>query len=187
LLIRPSQHTLSSYWGLDPELEIRLSSDEEYSRHLAALFENAVKKRLNTEKRAAAALSGGLDSSSICAVAARLLKDAGKQELLAYSGMLPRDSPDSEEIYINAVKEKSYLVHRPFDLSALSPTRPLPRLQALIGTPFVGGNLFVPDTAYGMAAKDEVGVYLEGFDGDNAIGHGTALLPYLARKGKWLT
>lgn len=56
---------------------LRYKDDNEYIEHFRELFTEAVRCRLRTNARVGSTLSSGLDSSSISAVAANLLKEAG--------------------------------------------------------------------------------------------------------------
>jgi asparagine synthase (glutamine-hydrolysing) len=60
------------YWSFDPERRIRLGSFEEYAQEFRELFETAVRRRMRSTGPIAVTVSGGLDSSSIACLAARL-------------------------------------------------------------------------------------------------------------------
>lgn len=57
---------------VNPELTFRCASDEEYAERFLEIFREAVRCRLRTQAPAAIFLSGGLDSSAILAMSARL-------------------------------------------------------------------------------------------------------------------
>jgi asparagine synthase (glutamine-hydrolysing) len=57
------------YWRLDPEREIRRRSDADYEDEFFALFQRSVRNRLSASGPIFCELSGGVDSSSIVAVA----------------------------------------------------------------------------------------------------------------------
>ena len=61
------------YWQIDPERQIRYRTDGDYAEHWLELFEQSVRVRLRTAGPAGLSLSGGLDSTSIAALAAPLL------------------------------------------------------------------------------------------------------------------
>jgi asparagine synthase (glutamine-hydrolysing) len=62
--------TKREYWTLPQQSEWHLS-DEEYISRFRTLFENAVRKRLMSDVPLGVYLSGGIDSSSITAIASR--------------------------------------------------------------------------------------------------------------------
>jgi asparagine synthase (glutamine-hydrolysing) len=67
-------HT-TRYFDVDPRHEIRYRSDDEYAEHFREIFREAVRCRLRSVTPVAVFLSGGLDSSSIAGVAARLARN----------------------------------------------------------------------------------------------------------------
>ena len=67
-------HT-TRYFDVDPRREIRYRSDDEYAEHFREILREAVHCRLRSVAPAAVFLSGGLDSSSIVGVAARLARE----------------------------------------------------------------------------------------------------------------
>jgi asparagine synthase (glutamine-hydrolysing) len=104
---------------------------------------------------------------------------------MAFAGLLSKGSIFSEEKYIRAVVEQSGCEFHPFELEGLSPTAGVLHQIDAVGSPFLSGNLFIPEHAYMLASKFGARVYMEGYDGDNAIGHGVELFRDLARKGHW--
>jgi asparagine synthase (glutamine-hydrolysing) len=63
------------YFDIDPRRAIRYRSDDQYAEHFSEIFREAVRCRLRSVTPVAVFLSGGLDSSSIVGVAARLARD----------------------------------------------------------------------------------------------------------------
>src|SRR6185312_5819691 len=61
------------YWELNPEEELRLPTQEDYSEAFLDVFASAVQSRLRTVGPPASTLSGGIDSGTVTAVARRLL------------------------------------------------------------------------------------------------------------------
>ena len=62
--------------------------------NLRILFDNAVKKRLMTDRRIGCLLSGGLDSSLVAATLLKQLKEAQVQYPLQTFAIGMEDSPD---------------------------------------------------------------------------------------------
>jgi asparagine synthase (glutamine-hydrolysing) len=81
-----------TYWtpGIDPSLVPRRESDA-FAMGRELLF-SAVRNRIRGSKVVGTALSGGLDSSAVTAIAARCLEQENR-ELLAFSSVLPGDHP----------------------------------------------------------------------------------------------
>jgi asparagine synthase (glutamine-hydrolysing) len=65
------------YHSFENIAPLRYRDDNEYIEHFRELFAEAVRCRLRTNGRVGSTLSSGLDSSSISAVAANLLKEKG--------------------------------------------------------------------------------------------------------------
>jgi asparagine synthase (glutamine-hydrolysing) len=75
---------LKRYWYLEHTPQLRLKSDEEYVDAFLEIYKEAVRCRLRSARPVGIALSGGLDSGSVAALAARELEKKG-QPLMAFS------------------------------------------------------------------------------------------------------
>ncbi|HZC47399.1 MAG TPA: asparagine synthase-related protein, partial [Candidatus Acidoferrum sp.] len=107
LIVSRDRLATRRYYDLDPSLEIRHRSDDEYAAHFLSIFKEAVRCRLRAVGPVASDLSGGLDSSSIVSVA-RLLQDQGKAPcdgFESYSEVFP-GLPCDETEYIKAVASR---------------------------------------------------------------------------------
>ena len=96
------------FWGLDPDHEIRYSSDADYEEHFRQLFTEAVRCSLRSDRPVWSDLSGGLESSSIVCVADQLVK-AGRSEapLLETVSCIRDESPSSNELkFIRYIEER---------------------------------------------------------------------------------
>ena len=67
------------FWKLDPEREIRYSTDGDYQERTLYEFTEAIRCRLRSDRPVFAELSGGLDSSSIVCLADKILSQRGAQ------------------------------------------------------------------------------------------------------------
>ncbi|SJZ50107.1 asparagine synthase-related protein [Sediminibacterium ginsengisoli] len=70
---------LTKYWELDTEQEIIYKDPRDYVHAFKELFDEAIKCRLRSAFTVGAELSGGLDSSGITCIAARMLHEEGKK------------------------------------------------------------------------------------------------------------
>lgn len=109
----PPAHSLSvtaerveaaRYFDINPNHTIRYANDEEYAEHFLELFSEAVRCRLRTHKPVGVFLSGGLDSSSVAAMAGGILgrTTAPRQPLESFSLVFPGAECD-ESFYIGEV------------------------------------------------------------------------------------
>ncbi|MFV0277077.1 MAG: asparagine synthetase B family protein [Parahaliea sp.] len=73
------------FWDIDPEYRIRYRRVEDYQEHLHELLQRAVGARLrNTAGRVATQMSGGMDSTTVAAIARQAMASSG-HELVAVS------------------------------------------------------------------------------------------------------
>jgi asparagine synthase (glutamine-hydrolysing) len=108
----PPAHTLTvdacgtrlhRYWPPESFADVRYASDADYAQHFRALLEEAVRGRLRAVGPVASHLSGGIDSSSVVALAQHLLQShTPAVPLEAFTQTypaLPRDErPFAEEV-----------------------------------------------------------------------------------------
>jgi asparagine synthase (glutamine-hydrolysing) len=71
--IKSGKVTFGRFWSADLRPSIHYRSDAEYEEHYRYLFRQAVQRRLRTQSRILADLSGGLDSTSIVCMADSIL------------------------------------------------------------------------------------------------------------------
>jgi len=64
--------TIWRYWDLCPDKQIRMKNDNEYAEQLLALLADSVRIRLRSDVIVGSSLSGGLDSSTIVGLVARI-------------------------------------------------------------------------------------------------------------------
>jgi asparagine synthase (glutamine-hydrolysing) len=105
LVVRRDGIRKGRYWDIDPTKEIKYRTDREYSEHFLSSFQEAVRCRLRSHGRVGAHLSGGMDSSSIVAMAALLLREGRAVDcgFETFSMTYPSDWPCDERGYIKAV------------------------------------------------------------------------------------
>ena len=85
--------SMRPYWKLGPGPQLRLGSDEEYAQAFLEVFTEAVRCRLRSTGSLGAMLSGGMDSSSVVAIASRLLASQDAGPLKTFSAVGP--NPDT--------------------------------------------------------------------------------------------
>jgi len=81
----PEGRRTSRYWDIDPRREIRYRDDRDYVEHFRGLYREAVRARLRGVDQVGVFLSGGLDSSSLVAMAARVERGGRPVRVRAYS------------------------------------------------------------------------------------------------------
>ncbi|SEP21079.1 asparagine synthase (glutamine-hydrolysing) [Halorientalis persicus] len=176
-------HEIWQYWDLNPTRTITLESDAAYERRFRELLEQAVQCRLRNDGQIGAALSGGIDSSSITVVARDLLPT--DKPLHTFSNVFD-DAPRSDEReYIETV----------IDRDGIEPHFISKKVGSLVDLDDLQDYFCIPPhntmhfTRWERAKRaDDVGVdvLLGGARGDNTIGYGLGLLPQLFLTGRWL-
>lgn len=119
--------TVKSYWQLPEEVEyLRYRNPQDYVEQFRQLFEQSVADRLRTDS-VGTHLSGGLDSTSIAAVAHKIMSDRGSlKDFRSYTMVYKELIADEEGMYAQQVAEKSgfpleYLIAEDFIKQAPSP------------------------------------------------------------------
>ena len=174
-----------SYWALDPNVEIRLNSDEEYCAEFRRIFTEAVRCRLRSAFPLGSQLSGGLDSSSVTCVAKDLLSSLGTDTLHTISVIFDDVSECDERSFIQPVLEKGDLTPHYIYGDRSSPLSDIDTILPHEDEAYLGPNHFYPWIANRTAKELGLRVVLDGFDGDTTVSHGTARLTELAQLGQW--
>ncbi|HTQ81298.1 MAG TPA: asparagine synthase-related protein, partial [Thermoanaerobaculia bacterium] len=153
LVASPEDVRIERYWDVDPSRQTRYPREEDYAEHFLELFRNAVAERLATPgPTVAIALSGGLDSSAIGAVAATAanastaLRGAAGPRLLACSLVFDQVTDCDERRYIEVLTRS-----RGLDLEAV----PAERFASLAPQEGLSQGCEGPDFAW-EAAFDEM-------------------------------
>lgn len=186
LTVTPQGVQKRRYWSLEPGEELRLPSDDAYAEAFLEVFTEAVRCRLRSAGPVGSMLSGGMDSSSIVAVARTLLAEEGRGPLYTFSGV----SPDG----VDCVETRA--IHAVLTMDGLAPTMIssgtwgdlLPELERLtwnLNEP-VDNHMTLPRLMYLAAHQQGLKVLLDGAAGDVVLGAGT-YLARLLRNGHWLT
>ena len=161
------------YWQLDPGPTF-VASDAETEGRFLDLFDASVEAALGDAP--GAFLSGGLDSSSIVVTARQLRPDT---RVPTFS--ITYDRPEARETrYLDAVVAQGGLDPHRVDGEALSLLDGLDDDLRAAGEPFAMPNLFLTRSLYAEARAAGVDAVLDGFAGDNVVGHGERRLAELA-------
>lgn len=189
LTVTPTGMEERPYWSLDPTRSLALSSDDEYVEAVREVFIEAVRCRLRASTPIASMLSGGMDSSSITCVAARLLAGARCAFPLRTLSALYPDVPESDERrHIDTVLEMLEpfgVESSAFDADRTNPLADIDDINWSGDGANKAGNLYLNHTLYRMAAAHGARVVLDGFDGDSTLSHGQGRLREMAGARQW--
>jgi len=114
LLITPDSIVKWRYWQIDPDNKIRYRDEQAYGEHYLEVLRQAVACRLRCTTPIGISMSGGLDSTSIAALAATQLSKANStgSRLKSYSYVFDRLTECDEREYIDPMVEQFDLDQR---------------------------------------------------------------------------
>lgn len=165
------------YWDL------RYDIDEEHDHpwfvdHLSRLIEDATRIHLRSDVPLGAHLSGGLDSSAIVCLAARMLQG---ERLQTFSGAFQEGTQFDETGYAKEVADFVGAEYHEIYVPGQELADILPRLMYFMDEPAAGPGL-VPQYYVSRLAARHVKVVLGGQGGDELfIGYARYLVAYLER------
>lgn len=97
---------IEAFWRPDPPDPLRHRTDGEYAEHLAAVLGDAVEARLRSATRVGISLSGGMDSTSVAALAVeRLGRNESRERLASFSWVFDERPECDERRWIQPVVE----------------------------------------------------------------------------------
>ncbi len=170
------------YWNVDPG-RYQFRSDEDYQTAFKETFLEAVRCRIRTPYSVSSFLSGGLDSSSVAAVAASLLQEEGGTLNTYY--MDTELVETSEKDYVlpfldrYPVNHKDTIGNRDYygNLAEIARMTDMPEMFSLTYNNF--------DPLLKDVKGAESRVLLTGSDGDTVVGYGTEYIYEAIRVGNW--
>lgn len=151
---------LERYWSLADYAAPRNVSLPEAATRVRELLEDSVRLRLRSDVPVGAFLSGGMDSSSVVALAARQMD----RPLTTFSVGFTRDGIN-ELPYAKQVAEAYRTIHHEIQATAEDVIRLLPRLIWHMDEPN-GDSAMVPTYLVSELAATRVSVILSGLGGD---------------------
>lgn len=186
--VTPEGAHMEQYWEPARAPDLRLGSDEEYAEAFREVFFEAVRCRLPRTASIGAALSGGLDSSSIVCTARRLTPR--DRQIHAFSAVFP-GLPDAarerndESHFIDAVAADPGIVSHKVCADEISPLADYDRVLWHHDGPPLAFNLYMRWALLAAAEREGVRVFLDGTDGDSVVSKGYERFIDLAGAGEW--
>jgi asparagine synthase (glutamine-hydrolysing) len=172
LTVAAQQMHLRQYFQLSATPELKLKGTGEYVEAYRAVLETAVKCRLESDYNLGSELSGGLDSSTITAFAAKSLGNSLPRLhtfAFAFSELEPQ--------YIQAVIEGCHLPNNHVIAEQSKDYQDsMQRSLNILGCPVEHGNATLHETFYQLAERLNVRTLLSGFGGDE---FGTTIHGYM--------
>lgn len=183
LTLAEGEVAVRRYWSPPLPPLLRLPSDAAYEAAFRAVLEEAVRARLRSVQPVAAMLSGGLDSTSVSAIAARLLGADGNGPLTTISIAGPDPAVCPETTAIHAARAIAGIAHRIVDHTVPDNADDLVSRLERADDPF-DGHMVLIWAAYREAARCGANVLLDGVGADIVLADG-GHVPALVRRGKW--
>ena len=183
LTVRSAVPVLSRYWTFQPGAVLSLRSDGQYEEAFRSVLSGAVERRLRGRETTGATLSGGLDSSTVCALARRA--GAGGTSLRTYSAVGPDPQACLETRMIAAARDMGGLTARSVayhDLGNLAD--PVSTWLGHLSNPF-DRHMSILAAVYALASQDGYRAVLDAAGADTVL-HEGAYLVNLLRRGRWL-
>jgi len=174
------------YWALDSTKEIRLKSDQEYADAFLDVFQKAVICRLRTPDRVGSMLSGGLDSSSVVAVARQWLKNTEQAPLRTFSGITAAGD-DLETRSIQSIIAQGDV--QPNFVKVEEVEQYLAEFHAFDeqGDELFDFAMHIVQLMYIAARRQGVKAVLDGVPGDNITAVGSSYITWMLREFKLMS
>jgi len=172
------------YWQVDLNQKADLSFDKA-AEQLRDLFLESVRLHLRSDVPVGAALSGGIDSSSIVAVM-RLLDP----DLVIHSFSYIADDPNfSEERWVDVAGRAARVVVHKVRTTSEELVDDLDRLIGVQGEPFGSTSMYAQNRIFQKARETGIKVMLDGQGADELLGgyynYLGARVGSLLRQGRW--
>ncbi|PYP83534.1 MAG: asparagine synthase [Blastocatellia bacterium AA13] len=158
------EERVHTYWNIEERITEADQPLEAYAGRLRSLLEEVLSEYLPANEPVGAYLSGGLDSSLVVALAARL----HSKPIHTYSIHFGADCPNELE-FSDLVASHCGANHRIIEITPNAMWDQLPETMSLLDDP-IGDPLTVPNLILGRTAKESVNVILNGEGGDPCFG-----------------
>lgn len=162
---------LTRYWQLDIKKRLPKKKDEEYIAEFRAILKEAVECRIPSDAKIGSEVSGGIDCTSIAAIAKAYL-DSNKRDLYTYAHSAVDDSNPSEksaiEKFLKHLKPHKH-TYAPLEMKGMCSVSD-PTILLRNGVSKSHYSLFSRDI-YRAAKADDVKVVLSGNGGDHCASY----------------
>jgi asparagine synthase (glutamine-hydrolysing) len=188
LHITGGELSCKAYWTIDPKKRIRFDNEDEYISLFREKLVKAVTSRCEGVDRLGSELSGGLDSSAVCGIAAKYAQQ-NNTPFTAYSNVFP-DGTDmefkDEQEFMDALVKHLPMNHVKIDRLNNTISQLLHNAVHLHNC-FIQQNYSIFSRGiYEAAGQQGTEVLLSGFGGDELVSARTSI-PWneLIREGEW--
>ncbi|MDJ0734536.1 MAG: asparagine synthetase B family protein [Nostocaceae cyanobacterium] len=158
------EEKVTSYWQVKENIQAADKHLEWHGEKLRFLLDKIIQEYLPNQQPVGVFLSGGLDSSSITALAAKF----HHQPVYTYSIHFGNDCPNELE-FSSLVAKYCHTQHHILEITFKDMWESLPETMAYLDNP-IGDPLTVPNFLLGKLARKDVEVVLNGEGGDPCFG-----------------
>ncbi len=185
-LVQGANVDIRQYWDVDPDRRTEFPSDEQYGERFRELLQRSVEKNMIVASPLGAALSGGLDSSSIVCVADRLRSKSGMTSPLETFSLAFEDRLADESEHVRAVAAATNIRHNQYYADHENLFAHMRTVQQRQAEPFRSLGIVLFWRLKQLAAEKGMRVLLNGMGADEVLG-GINLyyLADLLREGRW--
>jgi len=178
MTVTPQGTRVWRYWRLEDTPELRLPSRDDYVQGFLEVYDRAVRDRLRSYRPVGVTLSGGLDSGSVTALAARALGEEGKR-LTAFTAVPLYDTSQTvgpqrfgDETHFAAATAAHWanVDHILLDSAAVTPMQGIYRTLAVMPEPaHAASNYFWITDLLNRAQAHGLGTLLTGQGGNATV------------------
>jgi asparagine synthase (glutamine-hydrolysing) len=172
------------YWRLELSRPVELSFADAAER-LREIFLDSVRLHLRSDVPVGAALSGGIDSSSIVMA----IRSLNPQQTIHTFSYVADDPALNEERWVEIIGASSQAVVHKVRSQPEQLVSDLERLVDTQGEPFSSTSIYSQNRVFAEAASNGIKVMLDGQGADELLGgyelYAGARLASLVRQGKW--
>ncbi|HMU44938.1 MAG TPA: asparagine synthase (glutamine-hydrolyzing) [Chitinophagaceae bacterium] len=159
-------HTIKQYWQLDPEIQNKKTEPDDAIQQFSSLFKESVKRRLRSDVKIGYSLSGGLDSSSVTAIANKI--NSNQKPSIAFTAVFPGFEQD-ESAYARKIAEQFTLEHYTVSPKSDDLLEDWKKLVYHQESPFGSASIYMQYKIYELAKKYSLKVLLEGQGADETL------------------
>lgn len=186
LLVRNGLIEKKQYWDIDPEHRVELPNDDAYGERFRELLENAVRRNMMSSS-VGAALSGGLDSSSIVCLADHIRKGWGETSPMETFSLAFDDKLVDETEHVHAVGAATNILHNQYRSDDENVFAHLKTVQQCQAEPFRSLGIVLFWRLKQLSAAKNIRVMLSGMGADEVLGGiNMFYLADLLKSGHWL-
>ena len=158
--------SIDKYWEIDIDKINDKIKDEEAIEQFNHLFRASVNRRLRSDVSIGTSLSGGLDSSSVVAIASSL--NTYQSPLTAFTATFAGFEKD-ELVYAKQIAEKFNLQHFTIDVSETDVINDLAKICYQQEEPFGSASVIAQYKVYELAGQQNIKVLLDGQGADEIL------------------